>query len=186
MRARFLQGSDYQTWLLSELGLFGLLAGGSAALAGSGALQTAYELPELRLFIRTTIMLTGFVMALLAGARAAVEGRRSDVLLSCGFFAGALGTAAFTVAPTLGGQAVAAPEAWADIGARLVAAGLVATSALVSGTRQRPGRALLVSLAAVGILLAVCWGVARSLAPALPPLVATEEPPAALVVALAL
>jgi hypothetical protein len=73
VRARFLRGGDYQAWLASELGLFGLLAGGSAALAASGALETAYELPELRLVIRTTIMLAGFVVALLAGARFAAE-----------------------------------------------------------------------------------------------------------------
>src|SRR5215210_7301108 len=52
MRPRFLQRADYQTWLVAELGLFGVLAGGCAALAASGALDAAYELPELRLVHR--------------------------------------------------------------------------------------------------------------------------------------
>src|ERR671919_182670 len=115
MRARFLRSGDYQAWLASELGLVGLLAGGSAALAASGALDTAYELPELRLVIRTTVMLAGFVVALLAGARFAAEGRRSDLLLSCGFFTSALGTALFAIGPTLGGHSIGTTEAWAAI-----------------------------------------------------------------------
>src|SRR5215208_1126855 len=134
MRPRFLRGADYQAWLASELVLFGLLAGGSAALAASGALQTAYELPELRLVIRTIIMLAGFVVALLAGARFAAEGRRSDLLLSCGFFTGAL-----AIAPNLGGNEVSTTEAWASIASRLLAATLVAAAPFVSGrmTRRR-------------------------------------------------
>jgi signal transduction histidine kinase len=186
VRASFFRRGDYQTWLWAELGLLGLLAAGSAALVGSGALRTAYELPELRLVIRTTILLAGFVVALLAGARFAVEGRRTDLLLSCGFFAGALGTALFAIGPTLGGQAVAGTEAWADIGSRLLAGGLVAAAPFVSNRRARSGRVLPVGLAASAAALGCCWLVAGSLERLLPSLVAAEEPPAALVFALSL
>src|SRR5919106_83404 len=185
MRARFLRSGDYQAWLASELALVGLLAGGSAALAASGALETAYELPELRLVIRTTIMLAGFVVALLAGARFAAEGRRSDLLLSSGFFTGALGIALFSIAPNLGGNEVGTTESWASIASRLLAAGLVAAAPFVSGRTRRRG-SLPVDLAACVVTLVGFWAIADSLAPLLPSLVEPAGPPAALVFALAL
>src|SRR5215211_1831379 len=185
MRPRFLRGADYQAWLASELVLFGLLAGGSAALAASGALQTAYELPELRLVIRTIVMLAGFVVALLAGARFAAEGRRSDLLLSCGFFTGALGIALFAIGPNLGGNEVSTTEAWASIASRLLAATLVAAAPLVSGRMTRR-RSLPVDLAACAAMLIGLWAIADSLAPLLPSLVEPAGPPTALVFALAL
>ena len=185
MRARFLRGGDYQAWLASELALVGLLAAGSAALAASGALQTAYALPELRLVIRTTIMLAGFVVALLAGTRFAAEGRRSDLLLSCGFFTGALGTLLFSIGPSVGGHTVGTTEAGAMIASRLVAAALVAAAPFVSG-RTASRRSLPLDLVACGAILLSFWPIAGSLAPLLPSLVEPAGPPAALVFALAL
>src|SRR5215210_1778260 len=184
MRPRFLQRADYQTWLVAELGLFGVLAGGCAALAASGALDAAYELPELRLVIRTTIMLAGFVVALLAGARFAAEGRRSDLLLSSGFFTGALGIALFSIGPNLGGDAVGATEAWASIASRLLAAPLIAAAPFVSG-RTRRRRSLPIDLVACTAMLFGFWAIASSLSPLLPSLVEPAGPPAALVFALA-
>src|SRR5215208_3689812 len=181
MRPRFLRGADYQAWLASELVLFGLLAGGSAALAASGALKTAYELPELRLVIRTIVMLAGFVVALLAGARFAAEGRRSDLLLSCGFFTGALGIALFSIGPTLGGHEIGRTEAWASIASRLLAGALVAAAPFVSGRTRRRG-SLPVDLVACAATLVGLWAIAESLSPLFPSLV---EPAAALVFALA-
>ena len=185
MRPRLLRDGGYQAWLASELALFGLLAVGSAALAVSGALDTTYELPELRLIIRTTIMLAGFVVALLAGARFAAEGRRSDLLLSCGFFTGALGTALFAIGPAIGGHALTTTDAWATIASRLLAGTLVAAAPLLSG-RTRRRRSLPVDLAACAAVLAGLWAAAGSLAPLLPSLVEPADPPAALVFALAL
>jgi signal transduction histidine kinase len=184
VRARFLRGSGYQAWLASELALFGLLAGGCAALAASGALHTAYELPELRLVIRTTIVLAGFVVALLAGARLAAEGRRSDLLLSCGFFSGALGTALFSIGPSIGGHAVGTTESWALIASRLLSAVLVAAAPFVSGQTMRR-RSLAVDLASCAAILVSFWLIAGSLEPLLPSLVEPAGPPAALVFALA-
>ncbi|HEV8250488.1 MAG TPA: histidine kinase [Gaiellaceae bacterium] len=184
MCPRFLPGG-YQAWLASELALFGLLAGGSAALAASGALHTAYELPELRLVIRTTIMLAGFVVALLAGARFAADGRRSDLLLSCGFFTGALGITLFSIGPSVAGRELGTTEAWALLASRLLAAALVAAAPFVSGRMTRR-RSLLVDLVACAAILLSFWTIAGSLAPLLPSLVEPAAPPAALVVALAL
>jgi signal transduction histidine kinase len=185
MRARSLRGGDYQTWLATELGLFGLLACGSVALATSGALQTAYELPELRLVIRTTVMLAGFVVALLAGARFAAEGRRSDLVLSCGFFTFALGTALFAIGPAIGGHAIDTTAAWAALASRLLAAAIVAAAPFVSGRTKRR-RSLPVDLIACAVTLFGLWTIADSLSPLLPSLVEPAGPPAALVFALSL
>lgn len=183
-----INGRDqYQAWLWGELALLGLLAAAFATFAAYETLQTAYELPELRLVLATTVMLAGFVVALLAGARFVVDGFRTDLLLSCGFFTGALGTALFAISPTLGGHPVGTPEAWADIGSRLLAAGLIAAAPFVSGRRGRADRALAVWFAGSAAALALAWAIASSLEPLLPSLAeADATPPVGLVFAYSL
>ena len=177
----------YQAWLWGELALLGLLAAAFATFAAYDTLQTAYELPELRLVIRTTVMLAGFVVALLAGARFVVDGFRTDLLLSCGFFTGALGTAVFAISPTLGGHPVGSAEAWADIGSRLLAGGLVAAAPFVSGRRPRPDRSLALAFGGCAATLGLAWAIASSLEPLLPSLAeAHATPPIGLVFAYSL
>jgi signal transduction histidine kinase len=178
---------QYQAWLWGELALLGLLAAAFATFAGYETLQTAYELPELRLVIGTTVMLAGFVVALLAGARFVVDGFRTDLLLSCGFFTGALGTAVFAISPTLGGHPVGSPEAWADVGSRVFAAGLIAAAPFVAGRKPRPDRSLALMFAACAAALGLAWAVASSLEPLLPSLAeADATPPMGLVFAYSL
>ncbi|MEX2644881.1 MAG: histidine kinase [Gaiellaceae bacterium] len=179
--------TQYQAWLAGELALLGLLAAAFATFAAYETLQTAYELPELRLVIGTTVMLAGFVVALLAGARFVVDGYRTDLLLSCGFFAGALGTAVFAISPTLGGHPVGSPEGWADIGSRLLAGALIAAAPFVSGRKPRPDRSLAFAFAASAVTLGLAWAVASSLEPLLPSLAeADATPPVGLVFAYSL
>ena len=168
---------QYQAWLWGELALLGLLAAAFATFAAYETLQTAYELPELRLVIGTTVMLAGFVVALLAGARFVVDGFRTDLLLSCGFFAGALGTAVFAISPTLGGQPVGSPEAWADIGSRLLAAGLIAAAPFVSGRKAKPDRSLALAFGGCAATLGLAWAIASSLEPLLPSLAEADATP---------
>jgi signal transduction histidine kinase len=179
--------TQYQAWLAGELALLGLLAAAFATFAAYETLQTAYELPELRLVIATTVMLAGFVVALLAGARFVVDGFRTDLLLSCGFFAGALGTAVFAISPTLGGHPVGSPEAWADIGSRLLAGGLIAAAPFVSGRKAKPDRSLAFAFGAAAATLGLTWAIASSLEPLLPSLaLADATPPIGLVFAYSL
>jgi len=179
--------TQYQAWLAGELALLGLLAAAFASFAAYETLQTAYELPELRLVIATTVMLAGFVVALLAGARFVVDGLRTDLLLSCGFFAGALGTAVFAISPTLGGHSVGSPEAWADIGSRLLAGGLIAAAPFASGRKPKPDRSLALAFGAAAMTLGLTWAIASSLEPLLPSLAeADATPPVGLVFAYSL
>jgi signal transduction histidine kinase len=162
--------NQYQAWLWGEVALLGLLAAAFAIFAAYDALRTAYEQPELRLVIATTVMLAGFVVALLAGARFVVDRFRTDLLLSCGFFTGALGTAVFAIGPTLGGQTVGAPEGWAEIGSRVLAGGLIAAAPFVASRRPKPDRSLALALGGCAATLALAWAVASSLEPILPSL----------------
>ncbi|MBD0338802.1 MAG: hypothetical protein ICV67_05885 [Thermoleophilia bacterium] len=178
---------QYQAWLWGELALLGLLASGFATFSAYETLRTAYESPELRLVIGTTVTLAGFVVALLAGARFVVDGLRTYLLLSCGFFIGALGTAVFAIGPTLGGHAIGSAEAWADVGSRVFAAALVAAAPFVAGRRPTPDRSLALMFAACAATLGVAWAVANSLEPLLPSLAeADATPPVGLVFAYSL
>jgi len=186
VRQEEVQRDDYQAWLWGEILLLGLLGAAFALFATYESLQTAYQLPELRLVISTVITLAGTVVAILAGARFTVEGRRGDLFLSCGFFVGVVGTALFAVAPELDGGHVGKIEAWADVGSRLIAAGLVAAAPFVPGRIATPSRALRAWLAASAVLIALLWGFADSLGPLLPPLVdpTDDSPPLLLTMAL--
>jgi len=92
------------------------------------------------------------IVAILAGVRFSVEGRSLDLLLAAGFFVAGVGTLAFSVVPVLGGSNQGAPEAWAAIGARVLAATLIALAPLVPAPRIVARRRAL--LAGVPLLLA--------------------------------
>ena len=74
-----------------------------------------------RLVLDTAVVLAATIVAILAGVRFSVEGRVLDLLLAAGFFVAGVGTLAFSVLPVLGGEDQGAPEAWAAIGARVLA-----------------------------------------------------------------
>jgi signal transduction histidine kinase len=179
---------DYQAWLWGEILLLGLLCASFALFATYETLQTAYESPELRLVMSTVITLAGGVVALLAGARFAVEGRRSDLCLSCGFFVGAVGTVVFAIAPSLDGDPVGKTEGWADILSRLVGFGLIAAAPFVRGRIATQGRTLQLWLLACTVAIAVIWGLADSMEALLAPLVdpSDETPPLLLTFSLAI
>ena len=98
-------------------------------------LRNTYELPEGRLVLDTAVVLAATIVAILAGVRFSVEGRALDLLLAAGFFVAGVGTLAFSVAPVLGGSNQGAPEAWAAIGSRVLAATLIALAPLVPAPR---------------------------------------------------
>src|SRR5215204_2818985 len=71
----------YQAWLVGELLLVGLLGAALALFLAYPDLRTTYELPDLRLVLDTGIVLAATIVAVLAGTRFSVEGRRLDLLL---------------------------------------------------------------------------------------------------------
>src|SRR2546429_3754407 len=125
---------DYQAWLWGEILLIGLLGAALALFVAYPTLRNTYELPQVRLVLDTAVTLAAASVALLAGLRFSVDGRRLDLLLSSGFAAAAGSTLAFSIAPVLGGDALHRTEFWAGIGGRLFAAGLIAAAPF---TRRR-------------------------------------------------
>jgi signal transduction histidine kinase len=187
MRARDTR-VDYQAWLAGEVLLIGLLGAAFALFASNPSLRSTYELPELRLVISTAITLAGVVVAVLAGARFAVEGRRVDLLLASGFYVGALSTLLFAIAPVLDSDGIAKREQWAGIGGQLIAMSLVAAAPFVRGRALARDRALRSALVSCTIWLVVVWLTAFWLDPALPALDphGNADPPFLLTASLAL
>ncbi|HET6945888.1 MAG TPA: hypothetical protein VFI01_11095, partial [Gaiellaceae bacterium] len=95
--------TGYHHWLVGEILLAGLLGASLALFVSYPALRTSYDLPELRLVLQTTMALAGVLVAVLAGARYATEGRRVDLLLASGFFVTSLSSAVFAIGPRFGG-----------------------------------------------------------------------------------
>jgi signal transduction histidine kinase len=148
----------FENWLVGELLLVALLGSATALFLTNPALRSTYELPEGRLVLDTAVVLAATIVAILAGVRFSVEGRVLDLLLAAGFFVAGAGTLAFSVAPVLGGDDRGAPEAWAAIGARTVAATLIALAPLVPAPRVvARTRALLVGIPLLIATLLAVW-----------------------------
>ncbi|MGH3102810.1 MAG: sensor histidine kinase [Gaiellaceae bacterium] len=160
----------YQAWLWGEVLLFGLLGAALALFASSSTLRTTYDLPELRLVIGTAVMLAGAIVAILAGARFAVEGRRFDLLLSSGFAVVAASTLAFAIAPVLDSDPVGRREGWAGIAGGIVAMSLIALAPFVRGRVLSRARALRTALAGSVAALGGLWLLSAWLGDALPEL----------------
>ena len=80
---------DYQAWLWSTVLLIGLLGAALALFVAYPSLRNTYELPQARLVLDTAVMLAAAIVAVLAGIRFSVDGRRLDLLLCGGFSAAA-------------------------------------------------------------------------------------------------
>src|SRR5580765_5132859 len=137
--------------------LVALLGSATALFLTNPALRNTYDLPEGRLVLDTAVVLAASIVAILAGVRFSVEGRVLDLLLAAGFFVAGVGTLAFSVLPVLGGSDQDAPEAWAAIAARMLAATLIALAPFVPAPRiVARKRVLLIGLVVlIGALIAV-------------------------------
>jgi signal transduction histidine kinase len=176
---------DYQAWLWSTALLIGLLGAALALFVAYPTLRTSYALPQARLVLDTVVMLAAAIVALLAGIRFSVDGRRLDLLLCGGFTAAAASTLVFAIAPAVAGGTPHAVAAWAGIGGRLFAWVLIAAAPFASRRSNARGRALGEMLLGVAIVLALCWGIAAKAGDALPPLSSDDDQPLLLTGALA-
>ena len=147
----------FESWLVGEMLLVALLGSATALFLTNPALRNTYDLPEGRLVLDTAVVLAASIVAILAGVRFSVEGRVLDLLLAAGFFVAGVGTLAFSVLPVLGGSDQDAPEAWAAIAARMLAATLIALAPFVPAPRiVARKRVLLIGLVVlIGALIAV-------------------------------
>jgi signal transduction histidine kinase len=177
---------DYQAWLWGTVLLIGLLGAALALFVAYPSLRNSYALPQARLVLDTAVMLAAAIVALLAGIRFSVDGRRLDLLLCGGFSAAAASMLAFSIAPMVGGQPLHPVEAWAGIGGRLFAWVLIAAAPFSNRRSSARGRALGEMLLGVAIVLALCWGIANKAGSALPPLIGDDgDQPLLLTAALA-
>jgi len=164
----------FEALLWGEVLLFGLLGAAVALFAAYPGLRPTYHLPELRLVLQTTMMLAGAIVAVLAATQFAVDRKRVDLLLASGFSIAAGSTFAFSIVPVLGGQALHRAEAWAGIGGRVLAYGLIAVAAFARG-RTRPGRRVVAqAVLSLPLVLVVLWATTESLGAALPPLASQD------------
>ena len=159
---------DFQAWLGGEILLIGLLGASLALFVVRRDLQTTVSLPELRLVLQTIASFAAGIIAVLAGVRYSVEGRRLDLLLCTGFLVASVSTAAFAIVPTLNGHPIHRPEGWAAVVGRLFSWVLIATAAFVRG-RSGP-RALANTILAALIVVFLSWLALRSAGPVLPAL----------------
>jgi signal transduction histidine kinase len=166
---------DYQAWLWSTVLLIGLLGAALALFVAYPSLRNTYELPQARLVLDTAVMLAAAIVALLAGIRFSVDGRRLDLLLCGGFSAAAASMLVFTIGPVLGGQPLGRTEAWAGIGGRLFAWLLIAAAPFSTRRSSARGLALAEMLLGVAIVLALSWGIAARAGTSLPSLASDRE-----------
>src|SRR5262249_16639929 len=177
----------YLSWLWGEVLLFGLLGATLALFFAYPELRPIYYLPQVRLVFDTSVALAGVLVAVLAGVRFSVDGRRLDLLLCAGFSLAAGSTLCFAIAPVLRGHPphprAAPPPLRRGAGAlwwgRVLAAVLIAAAALPrrrTAARRRELFELLVLLP--GVLVAL-WSLADSAGPTLPSLFARDhvQPP---------
>src|SRR5438477_13175718 len=94
----------YQSWLWGEVLLFGLLGATLALFVTYPNLRPTFDLPQARLVLDTTVALAAVLVAVLAGIRFSVDGRRLGLLLGAGSSLDAGSTFCFAVASGLGGH----------------------------------------------------------------------------------
>src|SRR5436305_10070478 len=124
---------DFQAWLWGEILLIGLLGSSLALFVTRHDLQTRVSLPQLGLVLQTVIAFAGAIIALLAGIRYAVEGRRVDLFLCVGFLVSSVSIVAFSIGPVVNDDPVHSPEAWAAVVGRLLGWALIAAAPFVRG-----------------------------------------------------
>jgi signal transduction histidine kinase len=162
--------NEYQAWLLGEILLAGLLGASLALFLAYPALQTSWDLPQLRLVLQTTMALAGLLVAVLAAVRFSVEGRRLDLLLASGFFITALSAIAFAIAPELGGDPIQPAEGWSALLGGMLGLALIAAAPFLRGRVKYRDWAIANAVAAAGIALLVAWSLLRAAGKGLPAL----------------
>jgi signal transduction histidine kinase len=169
----------YLSWLWGEILLFGLLGATLALFVTYPDLRPTYDLPQVRLVLDTMVALAAVLVAVLAGVRFSVDGRRLDWLLCAGFSLVAGSTFCFGIAPVLGGQALHRTEQWSWIWGRVLAGVLIAAAGFARRRTAARRRELFELLVFVPAGLILIWMFADSFRDALPSLTATDriQPP---------
>jgi signal transduction histidine kinase len=176
----------YSAWLLGEVLLLGLLGAALALFVTDPSLRDAFELPQLRLVLDTSVTIAAAIVATLAGVRFSVEGRRLDFLLCCGFFLASVSTFAFSIAPVFEGGTVGKDEAWSGIAGKLLATGLIAAAPFTRGRITQRRVALRWAIGALLFLVISMWLLVKSASTGTPALTSGDDQPLLLIASLAL
>jgi signal transduction histidine kinase len=150
----------YQSWLVGQILLLGLLGAALALFVAYPDLRPTYHLPQVRLVLDTMVALAATLVAVLAGVRFSVDGRRFDWLLCAGFSLAAGATFCFGIMPLLGGQPLHRTEQWAWIWGRVLAGALIAAAAFSRRRSSERRRALVELLVVIPVMLFLLWGIA--------------------------
>src|SRR5256714_5047220 len=161
---------EFQALLWGQILLFALIGASFAFFVAYRSLPTHWALPELRLVLQTTVTLAAAIIALLAGVRFSVEGRRLDLLLSTGFLVASVATFAYSIAPVLGGAPLQRAESWAGVIGRLLAWTLIAAAPFARGRSRARERALGNAIVATCFVLLAAWSLLHAFGSALPEL----------------
>jgi signal transduction histidine kinase len=174
---------DFQAWLGGEILLIGLLGASLALFVTNPHLRTQVYLPDLRLVLQTIAAFAAGIIAVLAGVRYSVEGRRLDLLLCTGFLVASASTTAFSIIPALSAHPIHRPEAWAGVVGRVFSWTLIAAAPFVRG--RSGSRALANTVVAALMVMLLTWLALRSSAASLPTLDDDTDTPFLLVGSLA-
>src|SRR5213596_3739546 len=165
----------YQSWLWGEVLLFGLLGALLALFVTYQDLRPSFDLPQVRLVLDTMVALAAVLVAVLAGIRFSVDGRRLDLLLCAGFSLAAGSTFCFGIAPILGGEPLHGREQWAWIWGRVLASVLIAAAAFARKRTATRRKELIELLLCVPASLLLLWMFVDSIGDALPSLSARDH-----------
>ncbi|MGB2953195.1 MAG: ATP-binding protein [Gaiellaceae bacterium] len=163
------EDSQYESWLLGQALLLGLLGATLALFVAYPSLRSSFSAPQARLVLDTTVTAAAVIVAVLAGVRFSLEGRWLELLLCGGFWTVAVSNVAFVIAPVLGGSPIHRVEAWANVAGKLIGWSLLAAAPFVPGRVTARRGALLRLLAVIAVALAALWAFAHALGPGLPP-----------------
>ena len=149
----------FESWLVGELWLVLLLGSAAALFLTSPVLRHTYFRPRGPARAGHRRRARGHGRRDPRGGALLRGGRRPlDLLLAAGFFTAGVGTLAFSVVPVLGGAEQGAPEAWAAVVSRVLAATFIAAAPLVPERRVAAGARALVTGAALSLAaLAAIW-----------------------------
>ena len=177
----------FEGFLWGEVLLFGLLGATLALFLRFPSLRAPYALPELKVVLATVFMIAGALVAILTATRFAVEGRRYDLFLCCGFSVTSASWLFFTLVPAISHTAGSRTELWAAVTGRMIAWGLIAAAPFARGRAKHRRASLGNGLVICVATLITVWGLSRSLGVALPSLDPARDPsmPASLTGALA-
>jgi signal transduction histidine kinase len=175
----------YLAWVRDELLIVGLLAAALLLFLAKPGQRGPYDLPSLRLFLDTAILVVSLIVCVLAYVRFVVDRRAFEFYLLCGFFVTAATTLVFSIAPVLGGGPVGQTEAWAAIGGRLVAATLIAAAPFTK-RRVATNVQAIATLLTLTFFLYALWLVCRGVDGGLPLLLPGHRQPDLLTAAVAL